>query len=758
MMNYDDIYNPNYDTQIDLDDIYNPNYDTQIDLDEIDNPTNYNTEYVSIDKPDFYDSIRKKKEFSDLKYDTIHDDNTIQYPRYKKSQLFVARFLSSYTPYKELFLYHETGTGKSGAVFATIELIRKTSNTFKRARIYTKNKTLAQNFTDELKRAGILNEDKFYKVGMYSDIHQTPNFENEIIVLDEIHSQITMTGTTEKFEILVTALRNMRDTEKNYKLIAMTATPLRNNVKEMYAIIDLLSSRYGVNVNIDRELKQLKELDGPFENLPILINEIKDKLRGKISYLKFNTNKVKIHKEIIDIHENATEKQISQQHILENLDVKTINKLREKSIKPKFEFVINELKQNKGKNSFIFFPKSVEAGVKPFMKELNEKKNGFIELNNETIKEVTDLINSVVDDDVDYKYYISSVSSVDSVSSVANLLEYLALFNHQKNKNGKFIKFIVGSEIISTGYTFKNIQNIFIMESDYNYTTINQAIGRGLRYQSHDDLLNDSRSDIQVDVYYLRTIYIDENNNKEIFSVDKALYELCDKKQQQFDEIDDVLKQLAVDCFTNKQINNVVSCENFLTEITNTTDIDISTDLAYYFKKSDLYPDIQSEITKLFLHSQEMQLDFLFIYNNISSVQITKTKGQIKDKFKLYVLEVLNDMILYKIILRNRYQRKCILDEYKDNYFLIDYNYFIDGMTSNSQQQNYFLNYYTKQKPNFLDINSILPFKKKDEMVVQVIDDTPQIDVYDSTQRDDNTPENIDDTYNKIFKELYTNR
>ncbi|GAG29697.1 unnamed protein product, partial [marine sediment metagenome] len=70
-------------------------------------------------------------------------------------------------------------------------------------------------------------------------------------------------------------------------------------------------------------------------------------------------------------------------------------------------------------------------------------------------------------------------------------------FNNDKNKYGKHIKVILGSRVISEGFSFKNIRQIHILTPFWNYTQTVQAIYRGLRAFSHNALGND----VTVKVY-----------------------------------------------------------------------------------------------------------------------------------------------------------------------------------------------------------------------------------------------------------------
>ena len=93
--------------------------------------TRYEYLYPSIFDPDFNKRIASKKEFSDLVYEKSYHDPRIHSEKLCNAdfelaphQIFVRNFLSSYTPYKSLLLYHGLGTGKTCSAISICEEMR----------------------------------------------------------------------------------------------------------------------------------------------------------------------------------------------------------------------------------------------------------------------------------------------------------------------------------------------------------------------------------------------------------------------------------------------------------------------------------------------------------------------------------------------------------------------------------------------------------------------------------------------------------
>ena len=63
----------------------------------------------------------------------------------------------------------------------------------------------------------------------------------------------------------------------------------------------------------------------------------------------------------------------------------------------------------------------------------------------------------------------------------------------QKFNNSEKIKIIIGSDNQSEGISFLNIEQIHIVSPWWNYGRVKQAIGRGIRYRSHEGLVQQKR-------------------------------------------------------------------------------------------------------------------------------------------------------------------------------------------------------------------------------------------------------------------------
>lgn len=146
----------------------------------------------------------------------------------------------------------------------------------------------------------------------------------------------------------------------------------------------------------------------------------------------------------------------------------------------------------------------------------------------------------------DYKSFIL----YDDSTNIDTRESQRKIFNSEENKNGKYIKIIIGSPIISEGITLKNVRQVHILEPAWNMSRINQIIGRAVRHYSHAALPEDERN---VEIYKYCSVY--SKSNTKIKFIDKEKYILAEEKDRSNKKIERLLKQVALDC--NINIKNI---------------------------------------------------------------------------------------------------------------------------------------------------------------------------------------------------------
>jgi superfamily II DNA or RNA helicase len=294
-------------------------------------------EYYKSYKDKNYGDILKKYEFRQSKKSKSVYQESIQ--------LILKNYISKFTPYDNILLYHDVGVGKTCSAITIAEGFKDyVTKMNKRILVLVKNQNIEKNFINELlsdctmgyysviseeeqnklrrfinKNYNILTYGTFVnrvlgakvattgaKKGYIRKESQNPitNLNNTIIIIDEVHN-VTNNDTYK-------ALYKVLSTSFNYRLVLLTATPMYDNPKEIVEISNLLNIKEPNNILpirnalLDKKSKNpiMYTEDVDYLKLKTPITHITEygseqlinALKGKISYISANieTNPQKI--------------------------------------------------------------------------------------------------------------------------------------------------------------------------------------------------------------------------------------------------------------------------------------------------------------------------------------------------------------------------------------------------------------------------------------------------------------------------------
>ena len=197
-------------------------------------------------------------------------------------------------------------------------------------------------------------------------------------------------------------------------------------------------------------------------------------------------------------------------------------------------------------------------------------------------------------------------------------------FNNSDNAKGEIIQVVIGSDVISEGFSFYNIQKEFILTPHWNYGKTSQVIARGIRFGSHREILR-YKNNIQVDISQLVAI---PPKNK--FSIDLYMYKISEDKDIKINLILRVLMENAMDCAlayernknSDSKLNNYTrdcnyqKCNYKCNGINNTDNyiLDYSTYQLYYFDNPNINSRIKYDIEKLLKKYGELSFKIIKNY------------------------------------------------------------------------------------------------------------------------------------------------
>lgn len=250
------------------------------------------------------------------------------------------------------------------------------------------------------------------------------------------------------------------------------------------------------------------------------------------------------------------------------------------------------------------------------------------------------------------------------------------IFNNRKNVYGDYIRVIIGSHIIGEGVSFKHIRRIYMLTPGWNSATTEQAIARGIRYKSHEELKPDERKVSILRVSVQPVIEIGENYG----SIDGQMYKISEDKDIRIKQVERLMKEASVDCALNRSRNTLP------TDKPNTKECDYMDSCEYkcdlvdekfyysnwvgdrivdtynlYYAETEI-KTVKTAVRKAF--GYKFAFDFEELYNYI--------KDDIRNIPSLVLARALDNMIVNNDTVYNKFGIVNYLREDRNMFFLVD--------------------------------------------------------------------------------------
>ena len=140
-----------------------------------------------------------------------------------------------------------------------------------------------------------------------------------------------------------------------------------------------------------------------------------------------------------------------------------------------------------------------------------------------------------------------------------NVERLLKTFNSVDNMHGELCQVVIGSEIAGEGISFLQIRKMFFFTPHWNEATMEQAMGRSIRSNSHALLPTDEQN---ITIYKLAAVPHSYAAAQSTNSVDIYMYSIAEIKDRQIKYIERLLKEVAVDCSLNRRRNILPAYDN----------------------------------------------------------------------------------------------------------------------------------------------------------------------------------------------------
>ena len=222
----------------------------------------------------------------------------------------------------------------------------------------------------------------------------------------------------------------------------------------------------------------------------------------------------------------------------------------------------------KGCGTAFIYSNLVKVGIELFEQVLLQ--NGFLEYNENGSYNITDdtrdyltgmnykdFKNEKINRDFYPCTYITitggSEESGDQIPEEKKII-LDSIFSNIENLQGKKIKFVLGSRVMTEGITMKQIKEIHILDTAFHLGQIMQVIGRGIRFCVHNNVASEEKPYPEVNVYRY-VIQIDNG-----LSTEEILYQKAERKYLLVKKTERLMKEVAIDCALNYN-GNIFSSE-----------------------------------------------------------------------------------------------------------------------------------------------------------------------------------------------------
>ena len=254
-------------------------------------------------------------------------------------------------------------------------------------------------------------------------------------------------------------------------------------------------------------------------------------------------------------------------------DILKINNL--KHFSSKFTRCLNILDEMVNERSGLAFVYSnvVKIGIELFEQVL--LYNGYLEYNPNEIYDLKDDTRHFLTGEryIDFKKnlrsgkflpatFLTVTGGTEEESQIPEEKKIIidSVFSNPGNVNGKYIKVILGSKVMTEGITLKNVSEIIILDVPYHLGQIMQINARGMRFCAHNAIATEENPYPEI---RLHKLIVKVKNSDELTS-EGILYQKAEHKYILVKDVERVLQENAIDCAINYNINTFTDGNNYV--------------------------------------------------------------------------------------------------------------------------------------------------------------------------------------------------
>lgn len=335
----------------------------------------------------------------------------------------------------------------------------------------------------------------------------------------------------------------------------------------------------------------------------------------------------------------------------------------------------------------------------------NESSSMFIGLGGETVKPIcsgtdTDTLNRRVRPDI--RPYRNEKGELTGApmryglltrdTSDAKFHSMMEAMNSYENRHGDYIKILISSRVGRDGINVNNVLQIHLVGSEWNQSAMYQALSRGIRATSHDDLIKEEQERLKLEgkeneqprvnvkIYKHASVAQDEENS----SIDLQMYRVAEYKDRSIKRVMRIMKQCAIGCQVHYNRN------------VRKGDVDGSPACDYdvcQYACVDPPPEEKDFTTYDVLYAHEIVNDVIDklvnIYRQRNALTIGEIASYLPEYRVKYITMALERLITNKISIVDRFGYTSYLREDNGSFYL-------DRSYPTGVPASYAMSYYTK--------------------------------------------------------------
>jgi len=222
------------------------------------------------------------------------------------------------------------------------------------------------------------------------------------------------------------------------------------------------------------------------------------------------------------------------------------------------------------------------------------------------------------------------------------------VFNSLENKDGKYIKFVLGSKVMNEGISLLNVGEVHILDVYFNLGKVDQVVGRAIRNCSHHSLMSEENPFPMVNVYK----YVVSVDNG--LSSEEELYRKSEEKYVLIKKVERAMKEVAIDCPLNingnifaEEAEQYKDCEPFGTGENMCPMVCDYDKCEYRCNDVKLNAKYYDPTRKMYRKLDGSELDYSTFTHGLARSEIDYAKSKIKEMYIMGYMYNLEDILKY---------------------------------------------------------------------------------------------------------------